>query len=43
MDRRNALKNLFAFIPLGATFAVITAMGVRFVTPIKRETASTLS
>ena len=37
MDRRNALKNLFAFIPLGAAFAGITAMGVRFITPIKRD------
>jgi cytochrome b6-f complex iron-sulfur subunit len=37
MDRRNALKNMFAFIPLGAAFAGITAMGVRFITPIKRE------
>ncbi len=37
MDRRNALKNMLAFIPLGAAFAGITAMGVRFITPIKRE------
>jgi len=37
MDRRNALKNLFTFIPLGAAFAGITAMGLRFITPVKRE------
>jgi len=37
MDRRKALKNLAAFIPLGAAFAGITAMGVRFITPIKRD------
>ena len=37
MDRRNAIKNLFAFIPLGAAFAGITAMGFRFITPRKRE------
>ncbi len=37
MDRRNALKNMFAFIPLSAAFAGITAMGIRFITPIKRE------
>ncbi len=37
MDRRNALKNLFAFIPLGAAFAGISAMGFRFITPNKRD------
>lgn len=37
MDRRNALKNMLAFIPLGAAFAGVTAMGVRFVTPNKRD------
>jgi len=37
MDRRDALKSLFAFIPLGAAFAGITAMGVGFISPNKRE------
>ncbi len=37
MDRRDAVKNLFAFIPLGAAFAGITAMGFRFITPKKRD------
>ncbi len=37
MDRRDALKNMLAFIPLGAAFAGVTAMGVRFITPIKRD------
>ena len=37
MDRRNALKNLFAFIPLGVGFAGITAMGIRFITPNKKD------
>jgi cytochrome b6-f complex iron-sulfur subunit len=37
MDRREALKNMLAFIPLGAAFAGITAMGFRFITPIKRD------
>jgi len=37
MDRRDALKNLFAFIPLGAAFAGITALGLRFITPSKRD------
>lgn len=37
MDRRNALKNMLTFIPLGAAFAGITAMGFRFITPNKRD------
>ncbi len=37
MDRRDALKNMLAFIPLGAAFAGVTAMGISFVTPIKRD------
>jgi cytochrome b6-f complex iron-sulfur subunit len=37
MDRRNAIKNVFTFIPLGVGFAGITAMGVRFITPKKRD------
>ncbi len=37
MDRRDAVKNLFAFIPLGAGFAGITAMGFLFITPKKRD------
>jgi len=38
MDRRIALKNMLAFIPLGAAFAGISAMGFRFITPNKRDT-----
>ena len=37
MDRRNVIKNLFTFIPLGAAFAGITTMGFRFITPKKRD------
>jgi cytochrome b6-f complex iron-sulfur subunit len=37
MERRDAIKNLFAFIPLGAAFAGITAIGFRFITPVKQE------
>ena len=37
MDRRDALKNLLAFVPLGAAFAGITAMGFKFITPKKRD------
>lgn len=38
MDRRNAIKNVFTFVPLGVGFAGITAMGFRFITPKKRDT-----
>lgn len=37
MDRRDALKTLFAFVPLGAAFAGLTAMGIRFITPNKKD------
>jgi cytochrome b6-f complex iron-sulfur subunit len=37
MDRREVFKNLLAFTPLGAAFVGITTMGVRFITPKKRE------
>ncbi len=37
MDRRDALKNLLAFVPLGGAFAGISAMGFRFITPKKRD------
>jgi len=37
MDRRNAVKNLITFVPLGTAFAGLTAMGFRFITPIKRD------
>lgn len=39
MKRRDALKNMLAFIPLGGAFAGITAMGFRFITPEIRETS----
>lgn len=38
MKRRDALKNMLAFIPLGGAFAGITAMGFRFITPDIRDT-----
>jgi cytochrome b6-f complex iron-sulfur subunit len=37
MERRNALKSIIAFLPLGAGFAGLGAMGIRFISPIKRE------
>ncbi|MCD6200814.1 MAG: Rieske (2Fe-2S) protein [Bacteroidales bacterium] len=37
MERRDALKNLLTFIPLGTAFAGITAIGLRFITPKKQE------
>ena len=37
MDRRDALRNMLAFIPLGAAFAGISAMGLTFITPKKRD------
>ncbi len=37
MIRRDALKSMFAFIPLGLSFAGLTGMGLRFISPIKKE------
>jgi hypothetical protein len=37
MNRRNALKNMLAFIPFGAAFAGITTMGFQFITPKKHD------
>lgn len=37
MDRRNALKSMVSFIPLGVAFAGFAAMSIRFITPIKRK------
>ena len=37
MKRRKALKSVAAFVPIGVAFAGLAAMGVRFITPIKRE------
>ena len=37
MDRREVFKNLLAFTPLAAAFVGITTMGIRFITPKKRE------
>jgi cytochrome b6-f complex iron-sulfur subunit len=37
MERRDVLKNMLAFIPFGAAFAGITAMGLRFITPKKSD------
>lgn len=36
MDRREVFKNLLAFTPLGAAFAGITAMGLKFISPKSR-------
>jgi cytochrome b6-f complex iron-sulfur subunit len=37
MDRRKVLKSVVTFVPISAAFAGLAAMGVRFITPIKRE------
>jgi len=37
MDRRKVLKSIAAFLPASAAFAGLAAMGIRFITPIKRE------
>ncbi len=37
MKRRDVLRNLLAFIPLGTAFAGITTMGIRFITPRRRD------
>ncbi len=37
MKRRDHLKSLFAFIPLGLGFAGMTIMGFQFITPSKRK------
>jgi len=37
MERRKVLKSVAAFVPISAAFAGLAAMGIRFVTPIKRE------
>ena len=37
MKRRKVLKSVAAFVPISAAFAGLAAMGVRFITPIKRE------
>jgi len=37
MKRRKVLKSVVAFVPISAAFAGLAAMGVRFITPVKRE------
>ena len=37
MNRRKVLKSIAAFLPVSAAFAGLAAMGIRFITPIKRE------
>jgi cytochrome b6-f complex iron-sulfur subunit len=37
MDRRKVLKSVAVFVPISAAFAGLAAMGVRFITPVKRE------
>jgi len=37
MERRKVLKSVAVFIPISAAFAGLAAMGIRFITPIKRE------
>jgi len=37
MERRKVLKSIAAFLPISAAFAGLAAMGIRFITPIKRE------
>jgi len=37
MDRRKVLKSVAVFVPISAAFVGLAAMGIRFITPIKRE------
>lgn len=37
MDRRNLLKSVIVFLPFGSAFAGFFGMGIRFITPVKRE------
>ena len=37
MNRRKALSSIAYFFPISAAFAGLTAMGIRFITPVKRE------
>lgn len=37
MKRRKVLKSVVTFVPISAAFAGLAAMGVRFITPVKRE------
>lgn len=37
MNRRKALSSIAAFFPISAAFAGLAAMGIRFITPVKRE------
>lgn len=37
MKRRKVLKSVVAFVPISAAFAGLAAMGIRFITPVKRE------
>lgn len=37
MERRDALRNMLAFTPLGAAFVGISAMGIKFITPKSRD------
>ena len=43
MKRRDALKNMLAFIPLGGAFAGITAMGFRNLLESKNEATGKFS
>jgi Rieske Fe-S protein len=37
MNRRNVLRSIAAFLPVTAAFTGLAAMGIRFITPVKRE------
>jgi cytochrome b6-f complex iron-sulfur subunit len=37
MKRRKVLRSVAAFVPISVAFAGLAAMGIRFITPIKRE------
>lgn len=37
MKRRKVIRSIAAFIPAVVSFAGIAAMGIRFITPVKRE------
>jgi cytochrome b6-f complex iron-sulfur subunit len=37
MDRRKLLKSIAVFVPFGSAFAGFIGIGIRFITPVKRE------
>ena len=37
MKRRDAIKSILSFVPLGVAFGGLSAMGIRFITPGRKE------